>query len=139
MVEERITDGRRIAELLASEVEGRAGALAGLSVVDATPDIEPTTDGARAYDVVHRDADGNDQSEGSESGGTHVATVYVQPDRTRVEVHRTPERALSAAAQRALRGRPRASEPPAALVFVESGAQSKRAADVLGEVATDEG
>jgi len=124
MVEERITDGRRIAQLLASELAGRAGALAGVSVVDADPEVEPTADGARAYDVVRDDADRGDDG---------VATVYVQPERARMEVTRAPERALAAASERELRARPRASRPPAALVFVESGAQSKRAADVVGE------
>ena len=131
MVEERITDGCRIAELLASEIEGRAGALAEMSVVDAEPEVEPTTDGARAYDVTHG---GTDEGEADE-----VATVYVQPDRARLEVYRRAERALSAASNRDLRGRPRAGQSPAALVFVESGAETKRAADVLGEVATQEG
>ncbi len=127
MVEERITDGRRIAELLASEIEGREGALAGLSVVDADPEVEPTADGARAYDVVHEGAD-----------GARVATVYVQPDRARLAVRRAPDRALAAASRRDLRGRPRGGQSPRALVFVESGAETKRAADVLGEVATGE-
>lgn len=129
MVEERVTDGRRIAELLSSEVEGRAGTLAGLSVADAEPDIEPTTDGARAYAVVRNgDGDGDGDSE-------RVATVYVQPEGVRVEVHRGVERAVAAAVERDLRVRSRDGESVAALLFVDSGAETKRAADVLGEAA----
>ncbi len=48
MVEERITDGRRIAELLSSEVDGREdGELAEYAVTNADRDVEPTAD-ARA-------------------------------------------------------------------------------------------
>jgi hypothetical protein len=57
MVEPRIEDGRRIAELLASEVTGHEdGLLASLSVVDADRSVEPTDSGAFAYGV---DCDGD--------------------------------------------------------------------------------
>jgi hypothetical protein len=124
MVEERITDGRRIAQLLASEVDGREGDLAGLAVTRADRDVEPTPEGARAYDVSRAAADADP-----------LAVVYVQPDRVRVEVTVAPDAALDAAREADLRARPRSSTPPAAVVFVESGAESKRAADVLGVVA----
>lgn len=56
MVEDRITDGTRIGQLLASELTGReSGPLADVSVVDADPDVEPTPDGAFAYAVEFRD------------------------------------------------------------------------------------
>ncbi|MFB6309816.1 MAG: hypothetical protein ABEH64_01410 [Salinirussus sp.] len=41
MIKERITDGRRIAELLASELDGlETGSLSAVGVVDADPDAE---------------------------------------------------------------------------------------------------
>lgn len=122
MVERRVTDGRRIAELLASELTGRAdGPLGRLAVVDAR-DVEcvPGT-GAFAYGV---DADGD-----------RLAAVYVHPERIRIEVERGVEDAVAAAAERDLPVRPVASTPPRAVVFVESGAAVKRASDVLASAA----
>ncbi|AGB39233.1 hypothetical protein [Natronococcus occultus] len=124
MVEDRITDGRRIAELLASELDGREdGALAAVAVVDADRDVEPSADGARAYDVVAND--------------DPLATAFVHPDRLRLEFERGQERAADAAAERELRVRPKATTPPRTLVFVESGAAVKRASDVVEVVVED--
>ena len=76
VVEDRVTDGRRIAELLASEIEGRTdGAFDRLAIVDANPDANPDAnrdtapgDGdSRAYDVA-RD-------------GKPFARVFVRPER----------------------------------------------------------
>ena len=50
MVEDRLTDGKRIAQFVASEVEGHEELP--LSVADADPDVEPTEDGAFAYRIV---------------------------------------------------------------------------------------
>lgn len=122
MVEERIEDGHRIAQLLSSEITGRKrGPLTALSVVDADPDVTPTADGAFAYGV---DRDGD-----------RLADVFVQPERARLEVRVAVETAADAAADADLRVRPKAVEPPQALVFVESGAAVKRAVDVLAAVA----
>lgn len=53
MVEDRITDGKRIAQLLASELTGLEGPpLDRVEVVDATPDAEPTPEGVEAYGVA---------------------------------------------------------------------------------------
>ncbi|GAA0518059.1 hypothetical protein SAMN04488066_1198 [Halorubrum aquaticum] len=52
MVEDRLTDGVRIGQLLASEVTGDRGRLRGLDVTDADPDVEPTADGALAFRLV---------------------------------------------------------------------------------------
>ena len=124
MVEDRITDGRRIAQLLASELEGREdGEFARFTVVDADRDVEPTDDGARAY-RVERD----DES---------FAAMFVQPDRARIEIDVDPERALEAAEDVELRARPKATTPPRTLVFVESGAEVKRATDVLEAASRD--
>lgn len=118
MVQDRLSDGTRIAELLASEIEGDAGPLAALTVTDADPDVEPTADGALAYRV------------GRESGD-EVAAVYVQPDRARVEFRSAPDAAAEAARDGGLRARPKAVRPPRTLVFVEDGAQVKRVRDVF--------
>ena len=118
MVEDRITDGKRIAELLSSELHGRRdGALAALAVVDADRDIEPSDEGALAYRV--------------ECDGSSFATVFVQPDRVRVELETGLDAAVETAEDLGIRVRPKAVEPPRVLLFVESGAAVKRVADVL--------
>jgi hypothetical protein len=124
MVETRIEDGHRIAELLASEVTGReSGPLAAMAVADADPDVTPTDDGAFAY--------------GIDRDGDRLAAVFVQHDRAYLEFQRGIDAAVSAAEDADLRVRPKAVEPPRALVFVESGAAVKRAVDVLVAVAGD--
>lgn len=60
MVEDRVRDGRRIAQLLASEVTGLAtGPLGAISMIDADPDAEAGASadpgGTRAYDLAHSD------------------------------------------------------------------------------------
>lgn len=129
-----MTDGVRIAELLASEVTGREdGALAGLAVTDADPDAEPTTDGALVYSIVADSAvtDAGDPPEST------LAEVYVHPDRARVEFVAGVDVAVEAAADRDdLRVRPKAVRPPRTLVFVESGAAVKAAVDVLDAAAS---
>lgn len=77
MVTDRVTDGKRIAELLASELTGREdGVLAGVTVADADPDAQPSADGTRAYEVRY--------------GEKPVATVVLYPERAdvRFESHR---------------------------------------------------
>lgn len=119
MVEEESTDGKRIAELLSSEVTGHENApYDRLSVANADPDVEPTTDGAHAYDV-HLD-------------GERLGSVSVMPDRIRLELFEGLEAAERAAEQRGLRTRPVGAQPPRLVVFVENGARTKRALDVLG-------
>ena len=113
MVEDRLQDGRRVAQLLASEIEGNGGALASLVVSDADPDVEPTDDGALAY--VVRD----------EETEAELAEVYVQQDRARVEFLVGQDAAAETGAAQNLRVRPKAVRPPRTLVFVEDGAQVK--------------
>lgn len=123
MVEDRETDGKRIAELLASELSGHGNPpYDALAVTGADPDVEPTTDGAHAYDVEYR--------------GERLARVFVQPDRARVELSAGLDAAREAATDAGLRVRPVASDPPRLVAFVESGAEAKRAFDVLGAAAT---
>lgn len=126
MVEDRVTDGTRIAQLLASEVTGReTGPLASMAVVDADPDVEPTDDGTFAY--------------GIDRDGDRLADTYVQPDRAYLEFRAGVDTAVEAAREAGLRVRPKAVEPPRTLVFVESGAQVKRALDVLVAAGTATG
>ncbi|WP_123620398.1 hypothetical protein [Halorubrum sp. CSM-61] len=137
MVDERLTDGVRIGQLLASEVSGDGGRLRDLALADADPDVEPTPDGALAYRVIH-------------GGETLVAEAYVQPDRLRIEFVAgaaenddgtdLPAVAADAADDAGLRVRPKEVRPPRTLVFVEDGAQVKRAlpafeavVDAIGE------
>jgi hypothetical protein len=124
MVEERVTDGRRVAELLSSELHGREdGALAAVAVTDAVEDVTPTADGARAYRVT--------------VDGTALAAVHVHPERVHLAFRGGVAAAADAAADADLRVRPKATRPPETLVFVESGAAVKGAADVVAAVAAD--
>ena len=53
MVEDRITDGKRIAQLFASELTGlERGPLEAVSVEDADRDVTPTPEGAFAFRVA---------------------------------------------------------------------------------------
>lgn len=140
MVEKRLRDGRRIAQLIASEVHADAT----LSVVDADPDVKPTADGAFAYAVARGgngggasdrdDAETDRASDGEErrAGGVErIAEAYVQPDRVRVELLADPATAAEAAESAGLRVRPKAVRPPRTLAFVEDGARAKRVLPVV--------
>lgn len=118
MVEDRVTDGRRIAQLLASELTARGdGPLAGLELVDVDRDAEPSADGTLAYRVA--------------SDGETLADAYLQPGRVRLEFRPAPAAVAAAAREAGLRVRPKAVEPPRTLVFVESGVDAKRALDAV--------
>lgn len=118
MVEDRVRDGRRIAELLSSELHGREdGELARVAVVDVVEDVQPTAGGALAYRVA--------------VDGDPLAAAHVHPDRVHLAFAAAREAAAEAAADADLRVRPTATKPPRVLVFVESGAEVKRAADVV--------
>lgn len=133
MVERRVTDGRRIAELLSSELHGRDdGGLARVLVVDAREDVEPTVDGTRAYRIaLARDRTGG----GDDGDHVRLGAVNVHPDRAHVEVRDGLDAAVETARGAGLRVRPKAVEPPRALIFVESGAEVKRAAAVVSAAA----
>ncbi|WP_265112344.1 hypothetical protein [Halosolutus halophilus] len=131
MVEDRVTDGRRIGELLASELDGRDdGVLDRIAVVNADRDVEPTVDGARAYDVAVTRVEDEPDTETEE----RLARVFVHDDRTHLEFEAGQDVAVEAAEAVDLRVRPKATEPPKTLVFVESGAAVKRASDVVQTV-----
>jgi hypothetical protein len=71
MVERRVTDGKRIGQLLASELTGlQTGVLADVSVVDADPDATPSEAGTEAYRVTH--------------DGAAVASVLLYPEHVTV-------------------------------------------------------
>ncbi|SEO28482.1 hypothetical protein SAMN04487948_101523 [Halogranum amylolyticum] len=127
MVEDRLRDGKRVAQLLASEIEGDGGALVSLVVSDADPDVDPTADGALAYVVRDEETD------------ERVAEVYVQQDRARVEFLVGQDAAAEAGEKRDLRVRPKAVRPPRTLVFVEDGAQVKWILPVFEAVLTAHG
>lgn len=112
MSADRVRDGHRIAQLLASELESGATPER-LAVTDADPGVEPTPDGALAYRVL------DEQTEAV------LAEVYVQPDRAYVEFRVAPDATAEAADERGLRVRPKAVQPPRTIVFVEDGAQVK--------------
>lgn len=128
MVEDRVTDGRRIAQLLASEIRGRErGPLGPLSIVTSC-NVEGSKCGEFAYGIDRepmRDA----------TDGERLADVYIHDDRTRVEFRAGMEAAAATADSGDLRNRPKGTRPPRTLVFVESGAEVKRAADAVGKAA----
>jgi hypothetical protein len=141
MVEDSVADGRRIAELLASEVDGRVdGVLDALAVVNPDRSAEGTPDGERAYDVARAVEgawdDARTRHEPDDARSELLAHVYVHEDRARLEFRDGQDAAAETADELGLRVRPKAVEPPRTLVFVESGAEVKRAVDVV-EAATD--
>jgi hypothetical protein len=143
VVEDRLTDGRRIAELLASELDGLGGPLSRVAVVDPDREVRPTPDGAYAYRVMVHGGDGDEAGgaadEGPDAGDGEVAVVFVQPDRARVEFVAEQDVAAATAEDEGLRVRPKAVRPPRTLVFVEDGAAVKRAVTVFEAVLTSEG
>lgn len=139
MVEKRVTDGVRIAQLLSSEIDGRVdGALARLSVTNPDRAVSGTADGERAYDIEWTEDPIEDpdaaRRQGDIVGGRQVAQVFVHDDRVRIELSAVQEVAAERAEEQGLRVRPKAVHPPKTLIFVESGAETKRAAAVLDAV-----
>ena len=136
MVEESVADGRRIAELLSSEVDGRVdGVLDRLAVVNPDRSAEGTPDGERAYDVA-RSVDGawddaRTRHTPDDAKSELLAEVYVHEDRARIEFRDGQDAAAGTAEELGLRVRPKAVRPPRTLVFVENGAEVKRAVDAV--------
>ncbi|MEF8777829.1 MAG: hypothetical protein V5A36_02845 [Natronomonas sp.] len=127
MARDTITDGTRIGQLLSSEIHGHEGGLLGhLTVVDANTDVEPAADGAFAYGI-----------DISETANGRIASAYVHPDRLRLEFETAVETAFKATERAGLCARPKAIDPPRAIVFVESGAEVKDALGVLRAVVKD--
>lgn len=67
MVEDRVTDSTRIAQLLASELTGlETGPFAHVEVIEANPDASPAPGGTEAYAITYRE--------------TRVGSVVLFPD-----------------------------------------------------------
>ena len=112
-------------------------------VVDANRDVEPTADGALAYRVAlvsTPEAIGVDDrgqttlDETVEPDPQRIASVFVQPERARVEFTAAPDTAAETARAVDLRTRPKAVEPPRTLVFLEDGAAAKQVLSVFEAV-----
>jgi hypothetical protein len=127
MVEDRVTDGRRIGELLASEVSGLAtGVLAEATLVDVDADAEPSSTGTAAYRIAVREEpvgavvlypDGVELTlegaSGAVGGSTGATTVADLEGRDDIRIRETGG---------------------AAVVTISSGAAVKPAVDVLRAV-----
>ncbi|GAB3680282.1 hypothetical protein GCM10028857_02790 [Salinarchaeum chitinilyticum] len=140
MVEARLTDGYRIGELLASEIDGRrSGPLAALAVANADRTVEGTPTGERAYDVRRlddaTDSDRDPRREPTpEDDGDLFARAFVHETGATLVIEGVGEGAIDAA---------RATAEEAGLeidpewdagglaVRLAYGAQAKRALDVL--------
>lgn len=115
MVEDRVTDGKRVGQLLASELSGRSdGRLDRVSVVDADPQARPDDDGTLAYRVAFDD--------------DRVADVSLYPDRVELLVRTGPEAVADRAREEGLEA---IEADDGARVRVDDGAAVKRALDAL--------
>jgi hypothetical protein len=130
MVVDRVTDGGRIAQLLASELSGREeGPLARLSVVDADRDAEPSAEGTTAYGIA--------------VDGHQVGDVLLYPDSAELHLDATPTSPKDAdssslldvgAVVESVRSPGLAAEltgDRGAVVTIQFGAAVKRAVDAL--------
>ncbi|MBX0294900.1 hypothetical protein [Haloarcula nitratireducens] len=118
MVEDRITDGRRIAQLLASELTGlERGPLGDVSVVDADRDVEPTADGAFAF--------------GIETDGRSLGEVHVTPDTARLTLPERRDVSLDRADVTV--EEPSGESEQKTVVVAHSGAAVKALVDVLAD------
>jgi hypothetical protein len=144
VVDERVTDGRRIAQLLAAELRGHErGALGRLAVTDIR-DVEGSEHGEFAYGVAllppGETADRRNPDVETRGVVERLADVYVHTDRARVEFRIAPDTAADAGqdaaaeAESGLRVRPKATTPPRTLLFLESGVAAKRALPVFQAV-----
>lgn len=119
MTDDRITDGRRIGELLASEVTARSkGPLSDLELVDVRSEIEGSADGTFAYGISINDR-------------IRLSDVYIHDDRARLEFRVGLDSVPEVAKEADLRVRPKAVEPPRVIVFIEDGGAVKRVLDVI--------
>lgn len=133
VTEDRITDGKRIAQLLASELSGlERGPLDAISVDDADPDATPSEQGTTAYQVSHR--------------GDPVATVLLYPEHATVRLHEgqtwssgtavadTPSGAEETTASRASAG---GLSVDGSALQIATGAAVKRAVDAVADLVAD--
>lgn len=122
MVEGRITDGMRIAQLLASELTGLSTPpMDRVAVTDADPDAEPSEAGEFAYTIVINDG--------------RVGKVFVHESRARVDFS-VPRDDVDVSDE--ADGLSVGSTDDGSLrVHVEYGAAVKRAVDLLPSVIGD--
>lgn len=137
MVEERLTDGYRIGELLASEIDGwRSGPLADLAVANADRTVEGTPAGERAYDVRLLDRDPGEASRDPRreptpgDAGALFAQVFVHERGATLALERGHSAAIDAADAANLDVDDE-WDGDALAIRLTYGAQCKRAADVL--------
>lgn len=119
MVGTEIRDGDRIASLLRAEIEGFEDAPFGEMTV------EEATDGERRADELNREVFG------VQYRGDALFEVVIQEERALLEFRSHNAAVGDAAREEGLRVRPKATDPPRTLVFVERGADVKRVIDVL--------
>ena len=117
MVEDRVTDGKRIAQLLASELSGRSDGLLGdVELVDADRDADPSPNGTHAYGVTYRD--------------DRVAAVSLYPSAAELVV-RSATRAVAEAARERDLATESDEDSDTVVLRIEYGAAIKRAVDAL--------
>lgn len=122
MVEDEIRDGDRIASLLRAEIEGLAEPPFDELMIQPPSDGDGGTAGeepvtTQAFSVAYQ--------------GSPVFAVNSQPDRIYLEFRTVQAAARAAAEAEGLRVRPKATRPPATLIFVERAADLKGVIDVL--------
>lgn len=132
MVQDRITDGYRIAELLASEVDGRqSGPLGRLAVANPDRSASGTAAGERAFDVRVLEGDRDPRREPpAEALGERFARLFVHDEGATVALESELEAAASSAEAEGLETTPDWREGSLG-VHVPTGAAVKRAVDVL--------
>lgn len=120
MVEDRITDGKRIAQLLASELTGLTTApIDRVGVDDANPDAEPSADGTFAYAI--------------ELDGGQIGEVFVHETTARMEISLGADSGIDTE-EVDTDGLTVTTTDGGVRIHVEYGAATKRAVDVLATV-----
>lgn len=125
MVDREITDGDRIASLLEAELQGFEDPPFDAIEIDElrerTVSIDESGENPATTEPAYRVS----------RDGDPLFEVVVHPERIYLEFSRLQAEIRDAAEAAGLRVRPRATWPPATLVFVERGADVKRVIDVL--------
>lgn len=145
MVQDRLRDGKRIAQLVASELTGDQATLANVVVAEAVPDVEPTDEGAFAYRVVSVESEAlgtddrgrptlaADALSEVDSEIDAVATVFVHPERARIEFEGWSE---TAATELTASDLPHEQADGNWVVFIPDGRAVKRVVPVVRAVVT---
>lgn len=121
VVEHRITDGTRIAQLLASEVDGRTDSgLDAVTVTNADRAVEPSPDGARAYDIVLPSEE-------------LLGQVFVHPNKARLSLESSVVADTNAVSE-AAEMRDLAYEVDTQSLWIDDGAAVKRASDIVTDL-----